>query len=374
MSEPVYDVVIAGAGIVGAACAYACSREGLKVAVLERDFIGGGATAAGMGHVVVMDDSEAQFALTRYSQQLWQELASELPADCEYVRTGTLWVAADEEELIGVRRKHQFYSQRKVPSEILDSRSLDAAEPQLRTGLAGALFVKEDAVVYPPCVARYLLERSRDLGARVLLGKEVIRLDDEGAAFEDGTMMKGAVMVNAAGARAASLHPDLPIVPRKGHLLITERYPAFVHHQLIELGYLKSAHKSTADSVAFNVQPRKTGQLLIGSSRQYGMDSPEVDRSILSRMLARAGQYIPSLPELSALRVWTGLRAATPDNLPLIGRCPGYRHVFAAAGHEGLGITTSLATARLLIDQLMSRAPAISSEPYSVQRNIAVHG
>ena len=374
MSEPVYDVVIAGAGIVGAACAYACAREGLKVAVLERDFIGGGATAAGMGHVVVMDDSEAQFALTRYSQQLWRELASELPADCEYVRTGTLWVAADEEELMEVRRKHQFYSQRKVPSEILDSRSLDAAEPQLRTGLAGALFVKEDAVVYPPCVARYLLERARDLGARVLLGKEVIRLDDEGAAFEDGTMMKGAVMVNAAGARAASLHPDLPIVPRKGHLLITERYPGFVHHQLIELGYLKSAHKSTADSVAFNIQPRKTGQLLIGSSRQYRVDSPEVDRSILSRMLARATQYIPSLRGLSGLRVWTGLRAATPDNLPLIGRCPNYRYVFAATGHEGLGITTSLATARLLIDQLMSRAPAISSEPYSVQRNIAVHG
>ncbi|HXE04477.1 MAG TPA: FAD-dependent oxidoreductase [Bryobacteraceae bacterium] len=374
MSEPMYDVVIAGAGIVGAACAYECAREGLKVAVLERDFIGAGATAAGMGHVVVMDDSEAQFALTRYSQQLWQELASELPDDCEYVQTGTLWVAADEEEMSEVRRKHQFYSQRKVPSEILDARSLDAAEPQLRTGLAGALFVKEDAVVYPPCVARYLLERARDLGARVLMGRQVIRLDDEGAGFDDGTVMKGAVMVNAAGAHAASVHPDLPIVPRKGHLLITERYPGFVRHQLIELGYLKSAHKSAADSVAFNIQPRKTGQLLIGSSRQYGVDSPEIDRSILSRMLARATQYIPTLAGLSSLRVWTGLRAATPDNLPLIGRCPGYRYVFAAAGHEGLGITTSLATARLLIDELMSRSPAISPEPYSVQRNTAVHG
>jgi len=91
-------------------------------------------------------------------------------------------------------------------------------------------------------------------------------------------------------------------------------------------------------------------------------------------MLARAAHYIPSLAGLSALRAWTGLRAATPDNLPLIGRCPGYRYVFAAAGHEGLGITTSLATARLLVDQLMSRPPAISSEPYSVQRSMALHG
>lgn len=186
--------------------------------------------------------------------------------------------------------------------------------------------------------------------------------------------MKGAVMINATGVHAALLNPDLPIVPRKGHLLITDRYPSFIHHQLIELGYLKSAHKSSADSVAFNIQPRKTDQLLIGSSRQYGVNSPEIDSSILSRMLARAAQYIPSLSGISALRVWTGVRAATPDNLPLIGRCTGYRYVFAACGHEGLGITTSLATAKLLVDQFMSRSSAIPPEPFSVQRKIPVHG
>ncbi len=63
--------------------------------------LGSGATAAGMGHIVVMDDSEAQFALTRYSQQLWRELA--LPASAEYRETGTLWIAADGEEMEGAR-------------------------------------------------------------------------------------------------------------------------------------------------------------------------------------------------------------------------------------------------------------------------------
>ena len=72
-----YDVVIIGAGIVGAACAAECAREGLRVAIVEAGIIGGGATAAGMGHLVVMDDSEAQFALTRYSQQLWDEVSAE---------------------------------------------------------------------------------------------------------------------------------------------------------------------------------------------------------------------------------------------------------------------------------------------------------
>ena len=60
-----YDVVIIGAGIVGAACADECARHGMRVALIDRDGVGGGATAAGMGHLVVMDDSDAQFALTR---------------------------------------------------------------------------------------------------------------------------------------------------------------------------------------------------------------------------------------------------------------------------------------------------------------------
>src|SRR5205085_10849851 len=112
---------------------------------------------------------------------------------------------------------------------------------------------------------------------------------------------------------AAQLTPGLPIRPRKGHLAITDRYPGLVSHQILELGYLKSAHGSQQDSVAFNVQPRATGQLLVGSSRQFDVESPEVDRGILARMLRRAIEYMPALAGVSVLRAWTGLRAATPD-------------------------------------------------------------
>ena len=125
-----YDVVMVGGGIVGAACALECARSGLRVLVVEGSIIGGGATAAGMGHLVVMDDSEAQFALTHYSRNLWDELAETLPADVQFLRSGTLWVAADEEEMAEVRRKQRYYEERRVAVEVLDSRQVaQAANP-----------------------------------------------------------------------------------------------------------------------------------------------------------------------------------------------------------------------------------------------------
>jgi D-hydroxyproline dehydrogenase subunit beta len=371
MTSRVFDLAIVGGGIVGAACALEAARAGLSVVVIESGVIGGGATAAGMGHIVVMDDSDAQFALTRYSQQLWQEIAPELPGDIEYEECGTIWVAADEEEMIEVRRKAGFYRARDVAAEILDAEALAEAEPNLRRGLAGGLLVPGDGVVYPPCAARYFLERAQSLGAQLRLGRPAVRLSDDGVTLNDGAFISAGVTVNATGSWAPLLTPGIEVLARKGHLLITDRYPGFVRRQLVELGYLKSAHAISSDSVAFNVQPRKTGQILIGSSRQYnpkGEDDPKVEAAMLSRMLARACEYMPGVKRLSAIRAWTGFRAATPDKLPLIGPCPGHDRLYLATGHEGLGITTSIGTAKLLVDQLLNRRPAIPIAPYLPSR------
>src|SRR5512143_41728 len=106
------SVIVVGAGIVGAACAEALARAGCDVRVVESAFAGSGATGAAMGHVVVMDDSDAQFALTSLSKRLWAERAGELPAGAEHRRCGTLWVAADDEELAHVRAKAAYYGAR----------------------------------------------------------------------------------------------------------------------------------------------------------------------------------------------------------------------------------------------------------------------
>ncbi len=363
-----FDAAIIGAGIVGAACAASLSLEGLSVALIDESGVATGTTAAGMGHIVVMDDSDAQFALTDHSQRLWNELAKELPEAAEYEHCGTIWVAADKEEMDEVRRRQKFYADRGIPSETLDERALREAEPNLCEGLTGGLLVRNDSVVYQLCATKYLVETAVQNGTQ-MINARAIELNENGVKASNAETIGCKYIINAAGGAAPLLSPELKVIKRKGHLVITDRYPGFVSHQLIELGYLRSAHGKDADSVAFNVQPRKTGQILLGSSRQFGVEHTDIDHDLVRRMTVRAFEYMPRLRDLSAVRTWTGFRPATPDNLPYIGRI-GDTNIFAAAGHEGLGITTSLGTAELIADEILGRDSLINRMPYSPNREV----
>jgi glycine/D-amino acid oxidase-like deaminating enzyme len=220
--------------------------------------------------------------------------------------------------------------------------------------------------VYAPTVAEWLLTRSPGAAnIRVRLGATVTSVEASGVTLADGERVGAAQVIVANGLGAQQLVPSLPLQPKKGHLLITDRYPGLIRHQLLELGYIKSAHHAVGTSVAFNAQPRPTGQLLIGSSRQFDTTDPAVEMPVLAQMLQRAAHYLPVLPTLNGIRAWTGFRAASPDGLPLIGPAgefaPG---VWLATGHEGLGVTTSLATAKLLAAQIVGTLAPIPVEPY----------
>jgi glycine/D-amino acid oxidase-like deaminating enzyme len=365
-----HDAIVIGAGIVGAACAHALAQEGMRVLVLDARYPAGGSTAAGMGHLVVMDDSPEQLALTSLSTTLWRDLAAELPRDVEYDPCGTIWVATDDEQLEAVQAKHRLYAERGIASEVLDARMLAQLEPKLRPGLAGGLLVPGDGVLYQPRATLWLLARARDAGAEVRGACRVDRVSEHAIHCGD-EVLRADVIVNAAGAEAPSLTPGLPIVPRKGHLAITDRYPGFVRHQLVELGYLASAHTMTTESVAFNVQPRATQQVLVGSSRELVGWDAATNRRVLAKMLARATEFMPALASLSVIRTWTGFRPATPDKLPLIGAWPATPSLWIAAGHEGLGIATSLGTARLLADLIAGRTPPLDARPFDPTRTLA---
>jgi glycine/D-amino acid oxidase-like deaminating enzyme len=239
----------------------------------------------------------------------------------------------------------------------------------LRPGLPGALFVPGDRVLYPPVAARWFVDRARARGALVREHTRVTRIERGLVTTESERWPTEAVVV-ATGCAAPSLLEGVRVVPRKGHLVITQRVPALCRHQLVELGYHRSTHVASGTAVAFNVQPRASGQLLIGSSREFAGFDASLSRTVLGEMLARVVSFLPSLGAIEATRAWTGFRPASEDGRPFLGasRIPG---VWVAAGHEGLGITTSTGSARLLADLILKRAPAIDPSPYDPVRVMA---
>lgn len=361
------DVIVVGAGIVGAACAQALAQAGLDVRVV--DDRRGGATGAGMGHLVVMDDNPAELALSLQSLAMWRDIAPSLAGACDYRNSGTLWIAANDEEMVEAECKQRRLQDFGVDSELLDARALYRAEPALRAGLAGALRVPGDGVVYAPAAAEWMLASRSD---RIRVERaEAVRVEGTTVVLADGTRRTATHVLLANGIHAGALCPGLPLRPKKGHLLITDRFPGMVRHQLVELGYVTSAHHSEGDSVAFNVQPRPTGQLLVGSSRQFDTTDMQVEPAMLARMLRRALDYLPALGDLTAVRTWTGLRAASPDGLPLLGAHPRHDGLWLAVGHEGLGVTTAPASARLVAAQIAGLSPAIDPAPYRPGRFMA---
>jgi glycine/D-amino acid oxidase-like deaminating enzyme len=234
------------------------------------------------------------------------------------------------------------------------------------------LFVPDDRVLYPPAVTRHLVRRAQALGATlqeacsvesIAPGRVLLR-----ARSGQSSSISSAAVVNAAGIDAPVLTPGLPVVPRKGHLVITDRYPGLCTSQLVELGYLQSAHSMGGASTAFNVQPRATGQVLIGSSRELVGRDPRINEPVLREMMRRAIGFLPALADCSVLRAWTGFRPATPDSLPLIGQWDPIDGLWIAAGHEGLGVTTALGTAELIAAAILQRDAPIPSAPYSPTR------
>ncbi|WP_042296052.1 NAD(P)/FAD-dependent oxidoreductase [Paraburkholderia bannensis] len=376
VSKPLHsspDVIVVGAGIVGAACAHELAKLGADVLVLDRAGVGGGVTAAGMGHLVLMDDTPAEFALSSWSRDLWLDLAPRLSAREAFVRCGTLWVAVDDEEYDLARTRQQALASVGVACTLLDERQVREAEPALREGLRGGMMLPDDAVVYAPAAAAWLLAQPVKGRVTCRLDTQVARVDRQGVVLADGEALAAGAVLLANGLQAADFLPSLPMQAKKGHLIITDRYPGTIRHQILELGYIKSAHNASGTSVAFNVQPRPTGQILIGSSRQFDSLDAAIEPEILARMLRRAAEYLPELPTLNAIRAWTGFRPATSDGLPLIGSAAPFADdrfhpsTWLATGHEGLGVTTALATGKLIAAQMLDAGVVLPIDPAPYQ-------
>ncbi|MEU9081869.1 FAD-dependent oxidoreductase [Streptomyces sp. NPDC048357] len=369
------DAVIIGAGVVGAACAYYAARAGLTVAVVDRGAVAGGTTGAGEGNLLVSDkEAGPELDLALLSTRLWTELAAVLPRAIEYEPKGGLVVAPDDTTVRALRSFAEGQRKAGVDAVEVPADALHELEPHLAPGLAGGFHYPQDAQVQPAQAAARLLAAS---GAEVYLGEEVTGvLLDRGAVRGVSTPRRellAPAVVNAAGTwggRIAELAGvTLPVLPRRGFVLVTEPLPRVVRHKVYAADYIADvASGSAALQSSAVVEGTPAGPVLIGATRERVGFDRSLSTEALRRLAAQAAALFPVLADVRVLRTYHGFRPYLPDHLPAIGADPRRPGLLHACGHEGAGIGLAPATGALITAALTGAEPPLPPAPFDPAR------
>ncbi|MER6031410.1 FAD-binding oxidoreductase [Streptomyces sp. NPDC001851] len=370
------DVIVVGAGVVGAACAYYATRAGLSVTVLDRGPVAGGTTGAGEGNLLVSDKEPGpELELALLSTRLWRELADPLPREAEYEAKGGLVVASGAAGMEALRDFAAGQEKAGVEAEEVPADRLTDFEPHLAPGLAGGFHYPQDAQVQPALAAAHLLRAS---GARLRLGEDVTEILTDAKGEVTGVRaasgdLHAPYVVNAAGvwggelARHAGV--ELPVLPRRGFVLVTEPLPRVVRHKVYAADYVADvASGSAALQTSAVVEGTPAGPVLIGASRERVGFDRTLSTEVLRRLAAGATALFPVLAGVRAMRTYAGFRPYLPDHLPAIGADPRVPGLLHACGHEGAGIGLAPATGLLIARLLAGGELPVDVRPFRPDR------
>ncbi|MFF0339728.1 NAD(P)/FAD-dependent oxidoreductase [Kribbella sp. NPDC004875] len=373
------DVVVVGAGVVGAACAEALSAAGVRVLVIDRDGPAAGTTASGEGNVLVSDKEPGpELELAIASRAEWDVVRQRLPrrvADVEWEPKGGVVVAtADPEPLKAFAAKQRAAG---VDARVITPAEVFELEPLLTPRVTVGVHYPDDAQVQPVLAATALLATVRERGGDVLSGVTALGVRQSrgrvvGVETSDGDIACGAVL-NAcgpwAGAFAAAAGAPIEVLPRRGMILVTAPLPECVRHKVYDADYVGVVGSGDADlQTSTVVESTRGGTVLIGSSRErIGFDD-SVKVRVLQELARKAVNLFPFLGDVPVMRTYGGFRPYAPDHLPVIGQDPRLLGLWHAAGHEGAGIGLAPATGRLITELFLDLAPHLDPSPFRVDR------
>ncbi|MFJ9885396.1 NAD(P)/FAD-dependent oxidoreductase [Streptomyces sp. NPDC091287] len=358
-------VVVVGAGIVGAACAFHAAAAGLDVTVLDRGPVGAGTTSRGEGNILLSDKEPGpELELARLSRALWDETGEELgPESIEFETKGGLVVASTPDALTALHAFAARQAAAGVRTEAVER--VGELEPHSAPGLPGGVHYPQDAQVQPVLAAAALLRAAVRHGARTHTGEAAAAVTGAdgritGVRTADGTVLPADAVVNAAGTWGGEvgrrLGAPVEILPRRGFVLVTEPLPPMIRHKVYSADYVANVASSEESlETSCVVEGTRAGTILIGASRErVGFDT-SMNPAVVATLAAQACRLFPFLRGVHLIRAYRGFRPYCPDHLPVIGPDPRVPGVVHACGHEGAGIGLAPGTGALVTAQLLGR-------------------
>ncbi|PEP78514.1 glycine oxidase [Bacillus toyonensis] len=379
------DVLIIGGGIIGCSIAYYTSKYGRDVTIIEKGEFVSGTSSRCDGNILAIDkDPGFDSQMSLVSQKLVTDLSEELEHSFEYRAPGSILVCESDEEMEAAQQWVNRQKDAGLPFRMLDRQDIREESPFFADDLLGGLECATDSTVNPYLLAFSLLAQSKKMGAKAINHTEVkeMKRDIDGSFIVETTngTFTAKQVVNAAGVWAPKigqmLDVNIPIEPRKGHIIVASRQQHVGCRKVMEFGYLisKFGGKRKVDAltekygVALVFEPTESQNFLIGSSREFVGFHTRINNEVIKCIANRAIRFYPKMADMMVIRSYAGLRPWTEDHLPIISRVDHIPNYYIAAGHEGDGISLAAVTGKVIEELLNEKETIIPIEPLRLSR------
>lgn len=372
-----YDVIVIGGGIIGLSCGYYLSRSGRKVLVLDRGEFGSGSSGA-CDDMILLQSKKAgvTLELAMESLELYRSLGEELGCDLGFKQMGGMILIENQRDLAVME---DFVRQQQACGlnvDIIERNEMRRRQPNINEKYIASTYSADDSQVDPLQVMKGFIGAGKKIGMEVCYQEGVIGIDRDGkgtwkVTTDLGVTVQSESLVIAAGAWSGKigelLDIDIPVQPKKGQLLITEKIPPVGETNLWTASYVVTklrpelAEQETADPVkaalglGFSFTRTVDGNYLIGSTREHvGFDKGATFEAVQA-LSTQVVDIIPLMKHVHLIRHIAGFRPEVKDGRIILGEWPGIEGLFVATGHEGDGIAMAPITGKLLNDYVCRR-------------------
>jgi D-hydroxyproline dehydrogenase subunit beta len=355
-----FDLVVVGAGIIGASVCWHATQKGLRVAVI--DSIGPAAAASGAsdGAVSVASKRPGLVSDLAYESLAYTETLAQKggPLYGVFHKRPSYFFASNEQEDAALDQlKIKLASLGDGVRVVADGRCADG----ILTGLGQSVnrIVKLEGEGH--MLGYFATQAYLDSAKPTFFWRESVTAIDEN---DDGVLVhcqsqkiRARAVVCAMGVMSGQFFGQLPVVPRAGQLIVTDvvaQGQPVLDGALTAGAYLisKTDANVVPDALPIVIDPLTTGQFLIGSSRESHGRSDLTDLNAIQSLLRRAVDIYPVLRHQRVIRTFTGVRAAVKDGLPILGLMPQKKRTWMATGFEGDGICLSAWIGRTVCEGL----------------------
>ena len=272
------DAIVIGAGVVGACSALSLVNAGLKVLVIDRGAVASGTTGAGEGNILVSDkEPSPELTLALRSRDAWFELNTDIGGGFELEAKGGVVISRSQSGIANLKKLSAQQASCGIEVVELDAKGIREIEPHISNSVEYAVLYQQDAQCQPMLAAAQIMRAVRKRGGAFIQGENVKSINTKSGKViglsTDKTTYQSPIIVNAtgtwAGAIAEMAGSYLPIMPRRGFILVTAPAPKIVHHKVYDADYVANVASSDADlQSSAVVEGTESGTILIGASRE----------------------------------------------------------------------------------------------------------